>query len=467
MFEESLKQSKRQEVNFISPEHIVVALLSIGDCAAVRVLQHAGVDPAALREEAARRISADADADGRRQQKVEAGGKGGKGKEPHALKDFCVDLNEQVRRGKIDPVIGREKEIGRVMQILARRTKNNPILLGEPGVGKTAIAEGLARCIVEGVGPTGEEIPAFLKGKRILQVDVGLIMAGAKERGELEKRVTDLVRECREDKTVVLMIDEIHTVIGAGAVGRGGAGGGLDVANLIKPALARGELQCIGATTLDEHRKYVEKDAALERRFQPVLVREPTADESVEILMGLKARYERHHGCLYTESSLRAAVELTVRYINDRHLPDKAMDVIDEAGSRARISAYRARQRKALEGYKAAQSGQGIDMDQLAMGLSRHARKMMASAGAMQELSNIKDAKDEAVKDGLFEEATLLHRREIEITAQLSGLVTEDEAPTIPVVDVPDIEHVVAMWSGVPVEKLAGNEVRQGRMFVA
>jgi len=458
VFEESLKQSKRQGVNFISPEHITSALFSIGDCGAVRVLNQAGVAPEAIKAHALSILSAEAEEDGRAPGK--AGGKKGK-EQSSALEQFCTDLNQQVRAGAVDPIIGREKEIGRVIQVLARRTKNNPILLGEPGVGKTAIAEGLAVAIEEGKCPNGQDLPAFLEGKRVLQVDIGSVMAGAKERGELEKRVTDLVREATDDPSVILMIDEVHTVIGAGAVNRGGGGGGggLDIANLIKPGLARGEFQVIGATTLDEHRKYIEKDAALERRFQPVVVREPTEEESALILMGLKTRFERHHNVLYTEEALRAAVALTQRYVPDRRLPDKAMDVIDEAGSRARISAYNVRRRQAMAGYKAVSSGQGVNIDELALGLSRHARTKKAVAGAIQELGSVKDAKEDAIRDGLFEEAQLLFRREREMMAQLSGFVTDDKAPVIPVVDVSDIEHVVSTWSGVPAEKLAGDEM--------
>jgi ATP-dependent Clp protease ATP-binding subunit ClpC len=230
--------------------------------------------------------------------------------------------------------IGRDEEVERVIQVLARRSKNNPILLGEPGVGKTAIAEGLAIRIAAG------DCPEFLRDKRVLSLDVGLLMAGAKERGELESRVTGLVAEIKEKKDVVLMIDEVHTLIGAGAVGKGGGGGGMDISNLLKPALARGELQCIGATTVDEHRKYIEKDAALERRFQPVMVEEPSEEDAVEILFGLRDRYEAHHECRITDGALVAAVKISNRYIADRFLPDKAIDLIDEAGSAARINAY-------------------------------------------------------------------------------------------------------------------------------
>ncbi len=212
------------------------------------------------------------------------------------LAEYCKDLCAEVRLGKVDPVIGRSREVTRITQILARRTKNNPILLGEPGVGKTAIAEGLAKAIVDCANPDGSPLPAFLLGKRIMQLDVGRIIAGAKERGELEQRMTKLIQETKDAKDVILMIDEVHTLVGAGSSGRGGAGGGgIDIANLVKPALARGEFQIIGATTVAEHRKYIEKDAALERRFQPVMVGEPSEKEAVEILSGLKDRYEKYH----------------------------------------------------------------------------------------------------------------------------------------------------------------------------
>mmetsp|Transcript_45745 Transcript_45745/g.145782 ORF Transcript_45745/g.145782 Transcript_45745/m.145782 type:complete len:750 (-) Transcript_45745:239-2488(-) len=344
-----------------------------------------------------------------------------------ALEEFCRDLTQEAMDNKTDPVIGRDKEVARVTQILARRTKNNPILLGEPGVGKTAIAEGLARKIVQG------QVPAFLKNKRVLSLDVGLLMAGAKERGELEQRVTNLLEECQEQNDVILMVDEIHTLVGAGSVGRGGGGGGgLDISNLMKPALARGMLQCIGATTLDEHRKYIEKDAALERRFQPVIVNEPTEEEAQEILAGLKDRYERHHKCIYTDEALAACVTLSARYVADRFLPDKAIDIMDEAGSRARIVQDGARK-------KLREAGEEVEVQE--------------AEQLFQELMSVHDAKVEAAREGLFEEAALLKDREVELKQQYS----EDDGTRV-TVTVADIERVASLWSGVPVEQMSADD---------
>ncbi|CAI0417326.1 unnamed protein product [Linum tenue] len=258
-----------------------------------------------------------------------------KAKEKSALAQFCVDITSRAVEGLIDPVIGRESEIQRTIQILCRRTKNNPILLGESGVGKTAIAEGL------GIKIAQAEVPAFLLGKRVMSLDIGLLIAGAKERGELESRVTTLIKEIQKEGNVILFIDEVHTLVGTGTVGRGSKGNSLDIANLLKPALGRGELQCIASTTMDEHRTHIESDKALARRFQPVMINEPSEEDAVMILLGLRQKYEAHHNCRYTLEAINAAVHLSARYIADRFLPDKAIDLIDEAGSRARIEAYR------------------------------------------------------------------------------------------------------------------------------
>jgi ATP-dependent Clp protease ATP-binding subunit ClpC len=344
-------------------------------------------------------------------------------------------LGEQAAEGNMDPVIGRNKEVARVMQILARRQKNNPILLGEPGVGKTAIAEGLARSIVN------ETCPEFLKDKRILSLDVGLLMAGAKERGELESRVTKLMAECVEaEGRVILMIDEIHVLVGAGKAGAGG-GGGLDIANLFKPALSRGELQCIGATTLDEHRKYIEKDAALERRFQPVMVDEPTEDEALEILTGLRDRYEDYHRCRITDEALEAAVKLSSRYIADRFMPDKCIDLVDEAGSRARIAAYAKR--------KAAAAASGKDMS------------VMEAQWA--ELRQVVEAKEIAVKQLMFEEASLLRDREQEMWAKIAAGGDDPElaGSYVGEVGVAEIESVASLWTGIPLEQLSTDEMER------
>lgn len=435
IFEVALMESKRMGMSFIAPEHIFLALLTAGGGDTRALFARLGVDTDLLQSEAMRRLKGEAESEGASgmaaAKKVASGSekRGGDEKE-EVLKEFCRDLCEEAKAQRTDPVIGREKEVVRITQILARRQKNNPILLGEPGVGKTAIAEGLARAIVLRVNPDGTPLPDFLHNKRVMQLDVGLLIAGAKERGELESRVTKLLAEVKAAGNVILMIDEIHTLVGAGSVSRGG-GGGLDIANLLKPALARGDLQCIGATTLDEHRKHIERDAALERRFQPVTVDEPTEREALLILEGLRERYERHHRCVYDSKALEAAVALSSRYIADRHLPDKAIDVLDEAGSRVRIAAYNA----------CKEVGEEVaDM----------------AATSYADLVQVMDAKEEAVKELLFEEASLLRDRELELKSKLSG--DPDTAPVVPVVTTEHIEQVVAQWSGVPVERMNQDE---------
>lgn len=420
-FEAATNECKRAAVSYISPEHILLALLNQPDASGKRVLDSLRVDCDLLRNEAQKKLKGDEESAPRKKKADKDG--------PKALDEFCRDLCEEVRMNKIDPVIGREREVARVIQILGRRTKNNPILLGEPGVGKTAIAEGLACAIVHDVSLEGQPLPAFLRNKRVLQLDVGLLMAGAKERGELENRVTKLMQETRDSGDVILMIDEVHTLVGAGAVGRGGGGGGgLDIANLIKPALARGELQCIGATTLDEHRKHIEKDQALERRFQPVYVLEPSEQQTLQILQGLAERYERHHHCCYDDEALEAAVKLSHTYIADRFLPDKAIDLIDEAGSRVRIAAFNAR--------KGASSKEDPKVD---------------------EYLQVMETKDAAVRDELYEEAQLLRRRQQDYKSELVGLPVDGSS--LPVVRACDIEAVVSAWSGVPVERLTEDEM--------
>jgi ATP-dependent Clp protease ATP-binding subunit ClpC len=291
VFESALSESRRLGMNFIAPEHVLVALVSIGDVGARRVLERLGVNVQLIKAEAIRKLKGEQEGEGQRKKAVAGNVSSRSSSDTKALEEFCRDLCEEARSGKMDPVIGRDKEVTRVIQILARRSKNNPILLGEAGVGKTAIAEGLANAIVAGCQHDGTPLPDFLKGKRVMSLDVGLLIAGAKERGELESRVTKILAETAAAGNIVLMIDEIHTLVGTGAVGRGsggGSGGGLDISNLLKPALARGKLQCIGATTRDEHRKHIEKDAALERRFQPVIVDEPSQPDALRILEGLK-----------------------------------------------------------------------------------------------------------------------------------------------------------------------------------
>ena len=328
-----------------------------------------------------------------------------------------INLTDAARAGKLDPVIGREKEIERVIQILGRKTKNNPALIGEPGVGKTAIAEGLAHRIVAG------DVPDILLNKRVLTLDIGSLVAGTKYRGEFEERLKKIIEELRNTNDAILFIDELHTLVGAGA-----AEGAIDAANILKPPLSRGELQCIGATTLDEYRKYIERDAALERRFQPVMVEEPTLEQTIAILMGIRERYEQHHKVTISDAAIQAAADLSTRYITDRHLPDKAIDLIDEAASRVRL---------------------------------RYSSAPPALREAQKDLDRISKEKDAAINNQEYEEAAAL--REAEATARETAdtLRAEWQATVSgeqPVVDEEEIAQVVAMWTGIPVTRIAQEE---------
>ena len=452
VFEAALQESANQGMSYIAPEHVAAAAAELDDDALIRFFALMTTDRANLATEARRRVRSERDKEsGRarpsnaaslaRQQRAQQAAATQPAKaEKSPLGDFCFDLTAKAREDGVDPVIGRELEVERTIQILARRSKNNPILLGEPGVGKTAIAEGLAARIVAG------DVPEFLLDKRVCALDVGLLMAGAKERGELESRVTGLIAEIKEKRDVVLMIDEVHTLVGAGAVGRGG-GGGMDISNLLKPPLARGELQCIGATTVDEHRKYIEKDAALERRFQPIMVEEPTEEEAIDILFGLRDRYENHHRCRITDDAIVAAVQLSSRYIADRFLPDKAIDLIDEAGSAARIGAYMKQKEMALEA--------GEDISAASMEQMHHWRT----------LKQVTEKKLEAIGEAAYDEASLLRDRELEVKASLEKLGVDLDAraaagglPGSSVVDVSDIERVASSWSGIPTQRMSADE---------
>ncbi|CAN1318034.1 Chaperone protein ClpC, chloroplastic [Linum perenne] len=319
-------------------------------------------------------------------------------------------------QGKLDPVVGRQPQIERVVQILGRRTKNNPCLIGEPGVGKTAIAEGLAQRIASG------DVPETIEGKKVITLDMGLLVAGTKYRGEFEERLKKLMEEIKQSDEIILFIDEVHTLIGAGA-----AEGAIDAANILKPALARGELQCIGATTLDEYRKHIEKDPALERRFQPVKVPEPTVDESIQILKGLRERYEIHHKLRYTDEALAAAAQLSHQYISDRFLPDKAIDLIDEAGSRVRL---------------------------------RHAQVPEEAKELEKEVRQIIKEKDEAVRNQDFEKAGELRDREMDLKAQITAIVEKGKEMSKAETEAgeEDIQHIVSSWTGIPVDKVSSDE---------
>ncbi len=342
----------------------------------------------------------------------------GRNKTP-TLDEFGSNLTQLASEGKLDPVVGRQKEIERVIQILGRRTKNNPVLIGEPGVGKTAIAEGLAQRIAN------KDVPDILEDKRVVTLDIGLLVAGTKYRGEFEERLKKIMDEIRQAGNVILVIDEVHTLIGAGA-----AEGAIDAANILKPALARGELQCIGATTLDEYRKHIERDAALERRFQPVVVGEPSVDETIEILYGLRERYEQHHKLKILDEALEAAAKLSDRYISDRYLPDKAIDLIDEAGSRVRLI---------------------------------NSQLPPAAKELDKELREVLKQKDDAVRSQDFDRAGELRDREMELKEEIRSIASAkqsegEDGDVSPVVDSEEIAHIVASWTGVPVNKITESE---------
>ena len=443
VLELSLEEARQLGHNYIGTEHLLLGLIREGEGVAARVLENLGVDLAKVRTQVIRMLGETAE--------VGAGGGGGaKGstKTP-TLDEFGTNLTQLATEAKLDPVVGRHKEIDRVIQILGRRTKNNPVLIGEPGVGKTAIAEGLAQRIQQG------DIPDILEEKRVLTLDIGLLVAGTKYRGEFEERLKKIMEEIKSAGNVILVIDEVHTLIGAGA-----AEGAIDAANILKPALARGELQCIGATTLDEYRKHIERDAALERRFQPVTVGEPSIPETIEILRGLRERYEQHHRLKITDAALDAAATLGDRYISDRFLPDKAIDLIDEAGSRVRLL---------------------------------NSKLPPAAKEVDKELRAVQKEKEDAVREQDFNRAGELRDKEVELREKIRTLLqssredtpvnTGDEAQTseaavgetasseptegsvakpqlltTPVVDEEDIAHIVASWTGVPVQKLTESE---------
>ncbi|MDR2903499.1 MAG: ATP-dependent Clp protease ATP-binding subunit, partial [Clostridiales bacterium] len=329
IFDNSLDESRRLNAGYIGTEHLLIALLKENECIAVRILIELGVNLQKIYDEILALIGEDK---GVPQMNKKSGTKGfNQRTTTPTLDQFSRDLTKLAEEQKFDPIVGRNEEIERVTQILSRRTKNNPCLVGDPGVGKTAIAEGLAQKIVSG------NIPETLKNKRIVSLDLSAMVAGSKYRGEFEERIKKVINEVRVSGDVILFLDELHTILGAG-----GAEGAIDASNILKPPLARGEIQLIGATTLDEYRKYIEKDAALERRFQPVTVAEPTEEEAIKMLFGLRDKYEAHHNVAITDGAIEAAVKLSSRYIADRFLPDKAIDLIDEASSKIRLKTYTA-----------------------------------------------------------------------------------------------------------------------------
>ena len=478
LFQQALELSETMNVGYIAPEHLcIVACNTFDDDEIVAFFEKLDIDRTVLRNAATAKLKADGEltgsttssTSGDNSNNTNNSATGLQAKRPYqsntnqgkltqagaqhadaeaqnsALAKFAFDLTEKARVGQVDPVIGRESEVERCVQVLARRSKNNPILLGEPGVGKTAIAEGLAQRIVKG------DVPEFLLEKRVCSLDIGLIMAGAKERGELEQRVKDILQECANNDDIILVIDEIHTMVGAGAVN----GGGMDISNLMKPALARGELSCIGCTTLDEHRKYFEKDAALDRRFQPIIVEEPSLEEAEEILFGLRQRYESFHNCSFTDEAVRAAVRISARYISDRYLPDKAIDLLDEAGSRAKMLSFEKRQ-KSIDEAKRLQEENGKEEVFIAPN-----PELMS---LWQEHKSITLAKNQAAEAGLFEEAATLRKRELEVTECLEsmdvnakGLSLTKSSENVIVTD-DEIAEVATAWTRVPVTKMSMDE---------
>ena len=411
----AVDEARRMNHHYIGTEHLLIGLLREGDGVAAGVLNSLQITLDKVRSETERLLTQNEN-----QSQTQSTPGGRSQTNTPTLDQLGIDLTTAARQGKLDPTVGRSEEIQRVTQILSRRTKNNPILIGEPGVGKTAIVEGLAQKISRG------DIPTTLQGKRLVTLDMGALVAGTKYRGEFEERLKKVVDEIRASRDCVLFIDEIHTMVGAGA-----AEGAVDAANILKPSLARGELQCIGATTLDDYRKYIERDPALERRFQPVNVKEPSTEETTEILRGIKKRYEEHHELEITDEAIQAAAALATRYIPDRFLPDKAIDLIDEASSKVRI------------------------------GFSTAPKSVNETS---QKLENLRQEKDEAISSRQYEEAAELRDRESKLSEKLLELEKEwkDDLDKSNAVVTPEhIAEVVAMWTGIPVTRLTETETER------
>ncbi len=407
VFELSFQEARNLGHNYVGTEHILLALIVEGEGIATTILKRLGVDPQKLAQRIVTKITDPSNYNKGAEEE----------KETPNLEKYTIDLNKMAENGEIDPVIGRSKEIERVIQVLSRRTKNNPVLIGEPGVGKTAIIEGLAQKIVEG------NVPDVIKNKRILTLDLPGLIAGAKYRGEFEERLKAVMKELKEAGDVILFIDELHTIVGAGA-----AEGAIDASNILKPTLARGELQIIGATTIDEYRKYIEKDSALERRLQPIMVEEPSVQDTIKILQGLRDRYEAHHGVKITDEAIQAAAELSYRYITDRFLPDKAIDLIDEAASKLRVNNYVAPlELKTLE----------------------------------NRLEELQHEKEEAINTQNFEKAARIRDEEKTIKEEMESKKIQWEKKrheTNLVVGYNEIAEIVSQWTGVPVTNMSTEE---------
>ena len=413
VIELAVDEARRLNHHYIGTEHLLIGLMREGEGVAAGVLESLGVNLDKVRGETSRILT-------QTLQQASTGSGGRTSSRTPTLDQLGIDLTSAARAGKLDPTVGRQSEIQRLTQILSRRTKNNPVLIGEPGVGKTAIVEALAQRVAD------NDVPATLQGKRLVTLDMGALVAGTKYRGEFEERLKKVVEEIRNSGNCILFIDEIHTMVGAGA-----AEGAVDAANILKPSLARGELQTIGATTLDDYRKYVERDPALERRFQPIKVEEPSTEETVEILRGIKSRYEEHHQLEITDEALRAAASLASRFIADRYLPDKAIDLVDEAASRVRINFSTA----------------PLSVKEVA--------KMLES---------VQKEKDEAISSRQYEYAAELRDRETNLAEKLTGLENdwkEEIGDQKAVVTEDHISEVLSMWTGIPVTRMASSETER------
>ena len=413
VIENAFLEARRLGTEYIGTEHLLIGIMKEGDCVATRIMLEEDVNPGGLYNELIKVLNEEGEESN---ESNSSSSKGSYNSTP-TLNQYGTDLTKQAKEGKLDPVIGRKEEIQRVIQILSRRTKNNPCLIGEPGVGKTAVAEGLAEKIVAG------DVPEILKNKRVVSLDMASMIAGAKYRGDFEERIKKALKEVKKAGDVIIFIDEIHTIVGAGS-----AEGAVDAANILKPLLARGEIQLIGATTLKEYRKYIEKDAALERRFSPVTVNEPTEEEATQILFGLRDKYEAHHNVKITDEAIKAAVELSSRYINDRYLPDKAIDLIDEAASKVRMSSY-----TEPDSFKELKD----------------------------KIEKLDKEKEEAIRVQDFEKAAKIRDKENAKKKELEDAKKEWETKSsknVSTLKEEDIANVISSWTGIPVAKVSQSE---------
>ncbi len=416
VIENAFREARKLGSDYIGTEHILIGIMREGDSVAVRIMLNLGANPSKLYNEIVKVINEDENIQGQAENKT-VKNKQGSYNQTQTLNQFGTDLTKQAEEGKLDPIVGRKDEIERVIQILSRRTKNNPCLIGEPGVGKTAVVEGLAEKIIQ------EDVPEMLKNKRVVTIDLSSMVAGAKYRGDFEERIKKCLNEVKKAGDVILFIDEIHTIVGAGS-----AEGAIDAANILKPLLARGEIQLIGATTLNEYRKYIEKDAALERRFSPVTVNEPNVEDTIQILKGIRDKYEAHHNVKITDEAISASVNLSVRYITDRFLPDKAIDLIDEAASKVRMRTYtQPNSLKELE----------------------------------QTIEVTKQEKEEAIRTQDFEKAASLRDKERNLREKLEKEQEKwknKNTKKVTEITEEEIAEVIANWTKIPVKKLTQNE---------